>query len=65
VVAGSYEFDLGGRVAPFCFILINGKLFLDIKVGGIELDEIVYESSRHWTYNPGDANGKRPYHSTH
>jgi hypothetical protein len=41
VVAGSYEFDLGGRVAPFCFILINGKLFLDINVKGKELDEIV------------------------
>ncbi|MFC1783457.1 hypothetical protein ACFL02_07710, partial [Planctomycetota bacterium] len=40
-LAGSYEFDVGERIVPFWLIAKNGKLFLDINVEGVDLEEVV------------------------
>ena len=40
-LSGSYEFDVGDRIVPFWLIVKNGKLFLDIKVEGVDPEEMI------------------------
>ncbi|MCP4726813.1 MAG: hypothetical protein GY863_17370 [bacterium] len=42
-VAGSWEFDAGGRLIPFWLIVEDGKLYLDIKVEGIDPEEMIQD----------------------
>jgi len=43
-IVGSYEFDAGGRMIPFWLFVEDGKLYLDIKVEGVDPEEMIQDA---------------------